>query len=120
MSVVIALTGASGNMGRECLRQLLELEEVEKVKILLRRSNKDKQFASAAKRAYGKRAEIVFGDLADAESCRELVAGTQYVFHVGAARSSSSAVENKLVNPHKIREKSILEKVINLLLVNQL
>ena len=42
MSVIIALTGASGNMGRECLRQLLELDEVEKVKILVRRTPKDR------------------------------------------------------------------------------
>lgn len=45
MSVIIALTGASGNMGRECLRQLLELDEVEKVKILVRRTPKDRKFA---------------------------------------------------------------------------
>ena len=84
MSVIIALTGASGNMGRECLRQLLELSEVEKVKFLVRRTTKDKQFAAAARRSYGKRVEAVWGDLADAESCKQLVADSDYVFHVGA------------------------------------
>ena len=59
MSVIIALTGASGNMGRECLRQLLELDEVEKVKILVRRTPKDRKFAAAARRAYGKRVQAV-------------------------------------------------------------
>lgn len=85
MSVVIALTGASGNMGRECLRQLLELQEVEKVKILVRKgSRKDRNFVNAVRRTAGKRVEVVKGDLADADSCRELVKGTDYVFHVGA------------------------------------
>ena len=84
MSVIIALTGASGNMGKECLRQLLELEEVEKVKFLVRRTSRDKQFAAAVRRTYGKRAEAVWGDLADADSCKRLVADSDYVFHVGA------------------------------------
>ena len=84
MSVVIALTGASGNMGRECLRQLLELDEVEKVKFLVRRTSKDRNFAAAARRVYGKRVQAVWGDLGDADACRELVEGTHYVFHVGA------------------------------------
>ena len=84
MSVIIALTGASGNMGRECLRQLLELDEVEKVKILVRRTPKDRKFAAAARRAYGKRVQAVWGDLAEAAACRELVADSGYVFHVGA------------------------------------
>lgn len=85
MYVVIALTGASGNMGRECLRQLLELQEVEKVKILVRKgSRKDRNFVNAVRRTAGKRVEVVKGDLADADSCRELVKGTDYVFHVGA------------------------------------
>ena len=74
MSVIIALTGASGNMGKECLKQLLELEEVEKVKFLVRRTSRDKQFAAAVRRTYGKRAEAVWGDLADADSCKRLVA----------------------------------------------
>ena len=59
MSVKVALTGASGNMGRECLRQLLELDEVEKVKILVRRTQRDKQFAATASRLCGKRMEAV-------------------------------------------------------------
>ena len=84
MSVIIALTGASGNMGKECLKQLLELEEVEKVKFLVRRTSRDKQFAAAVRRTYGKRAEAVWGDLADADSCKRLVADSDYVFHVGA------------------------------------
>lgn len=40
MKIVVAMTGASGNMGRECLRQVLEIPEVEKVKILVRKTVK--------------------------------------------------------------------------------
>ena len=84
MKVIIALTGASGNMGRECLRELLNLPEVEKVKILVRKIRGDRAFVAGAKRAYGKRVQPVYGDLADAQSCAELVKDTDYVFHVGA------------------------------------
>ena len=51
MKVKVALTGASGNMGSEALRQLLELEDVEFVRILvLGTSAKDRAFGAAAKK----------------------------------------------------------------------
>lgn len=84
MSVQIAVTGASGNMGRESLRQLMELPEVSKIKILVRRTHQDRAFAASARREYGRRLETVVGDLANLNSCRELVKDTQYVFHIGA------------------------------------
>lgn len=84
MKIVVAMTGASGNMGRECLRQVLEIPEVEKVKILVRKNRKDRAFVAGAKRQYGKRVQPIYGDLANRASCDELVKDTQYVFHIGA------------------------------------
>ena len=85
MKVKVALTGASGNMGSEALRQLLELEDVEFVRILvLGTSAKDRAFGAAAKKNYGDRVQVVEGDLAVKADCRALVEGMDYVFHIGA------------------------------------
>ena len=85
MKVKVALTGASGNMGSEALRQLLELEDVEFVRILvLGTSAKDRAFGAAAKKNYGDRVQVVEGDLAVKADCRALVEDMDYVFHIGA------------------------------------
>ena len=84
MKVKVALTGASGNMGREALRQLLELEDVEFVRILVLKGVKDRAFAAAAVKEYGKRVQVVEGDLAVKDDCRAVVDGVDYVFHIGA------------------------------------
>ena len=39
MKYIIALTGATGNMGLETLRQLMEIQDVELVKVLVRKES---------------------------------------------------------------------------------
>ena len=84
MNKIVALTGASGNMGMETLLQLMELGCVEKVKLLLLNERRERKFACDCKRKYGKRVEIIFGNLADKAKCRALVKDTDYVMHLAA------------------------------------
>lgn len=84
MGKVIALTGASGNMGMETMLQLMELDCVDKVKVLLLNARRERKYARDCRRKYGKRAEIIFGNIADMDKCRELVKGTDYVLHLAA------------------------------------
>ncbi len=84
MKAKVALTGAGGNMGREAVRQLMKLEDVEFVRILIRKTPKDKSVASKLAKDYGKRLQIVEGDLAVADDCRATVEGVDYVFHIAA------------------------------------
>lgn len=59
----IAMTGVSGNMGAEALRQTLGLPGVERVRVLLTRRKKNEGLAHRLAREYGQRLEVLFGDL---------------------------------------------------------
>ena len=79
----IAMTGASGHMGSEALRQTLELPDAE-VRVLLTRRRRNHKLAKKLKKRYGARVEILFGDVSEQETCEKLVEGTDYVVHMAA------------------------------------
>ena len=50
MGITVALTGSSGNMGRETLPALLSLPFVDKIKLLYLNNNKERKFARKIKK----------------------------------------------------------------------
>ena len=82
--VVVAMTGASGNMGMETLAQIMELDRVVKVKALLLNERRERRYARAVRKKYKNRVQIIFGNIADMQKCRELVADADYVLHLAA------------------------------------
>lgn len=80
----IAMTGTSGNMGREALKQTLELNSVEWVRILLSPKKKNNKLAKKLTKRYGNRIRIVRGSVANENACLELVKDTDYVIHMAA------------------------------------
>lgn len=80
----IAMTGVSGNMGAEALRQTLGLPGVERVRVLLTRRKKNEWLAHRLAREYGQRLEVLFGDIAQPQSCARLVEGADYVVNMAA------------------------------------
>lgn len=80
----VAMTGASGNMGREALKQTLELNEVEFVRILLTDKKKNDKLSKKLKKTYGDRIQIVRGTIADSSNCDKLISGVDYVVHMAA------------------------------------
>ena len=82
--IIIAMTGTSGNMGKEALRQTLESEKVKKVKILLTEKPRNTVYARKLKKKYGSRIEIVRGDIAEKELCKKLTEGTDLVVNMAA------------------------------------
>ena len=80
----IAMTGVSGNMGREALRQVLELGVVEFVRVLLTPKKKNDKLARRLSAQYGSRLQIVRGWLSDASVCEKLVEGTDIVVNMAA------------------------------------
>ncbi len=80
----IALAGATGNMGREVLTQLMEQPFVDKVKILVIERKYDKSIAKKWKRVYGEKLEIIFGSVASFADCEKLVNGSNYVVNMAA------------------------------------
>lgn len=117
MKVVVALTGASGSMGRETLRQLFEIEAIEKVKVLMLPTNSEKTLFKKWKKLYGNRIEPVFGDISVFTDVLKLVDGTDYLFNLAAVIPPKSdhfpekAYEANVLGPKNLVE--ALEKMKN-------
>lgn len=82
--ITVAMTGTSGNMGREALTQTLALGCVNKIRILLTEKPKNTVYAAKLKRRYGARVEIVRGNIADYALCEKLVEGADLVVNMAA------------------------------------
>ena len=82
--MIIALTGATGNMGQATLEKVLEISEVDRIKLLV--LPKDKRIKKILKRhkADKKRLEVVYGNIADKNVCEKLVEGVNYVVNLAA------------------------------------
>lgn len=79
---VIALTGVTGDMGKEGMVRILERTDRFKLRALVRPSQKNKDFM---KPYLGNPwLEVVWGDLTDYEDVKRFVDGVDYVLHVGA------------------------------------
>ncbi len=97
----IAMTGVSGNMGREALAQSMTLREVEWIRVLLTPKKKNNKLAKRLRKAYGEKIQIVRGWLHDPVACERLVAGTDYVVHMAAVippRSDASPEASEKCN----------------------
>lgn len=78
----IFLTGASGGMGQEALKEILTRSDRFHLRILVRPSQKNKDLM---KNFEGNHAlEIIWGDMRDYGNILKCVTGADYVLHVGA------------------------------------
>ena len=80
--IKIAMTGTSGSMGSEALRQTLESDDVERVRILLTPKKKNDKLAKKLCKRYGPRIEIVRGRISDENVCRRLAEGADIVVNM--------------------------------------
>lgn len=80
----VAMTGTSGNWGREALEQVLTLKEVEFVRVLLSQKKKNDKLEKQYKKRYGARIEVVRGTVSSEENCKKLVKAVDYVIHLAA------------------------------------
>ena len=96
MKYTVSLTGATGNMGLETLRQLMEIEDIELVKVLVRKESK--KAGEKFKKEYGKRVEIVTGYLYDKEDCKNLIKDSHYVLNLAAVIPPNSDKYPKLAH----------------------
>lgn len=84
---VVFVTGATGTMGQETMKQLLSRSNRFKTRILARPSDKNrallKKYACPA-------LEVVWGDMADYDTIKKCVDGADYVLHIGAMVSPAA------------------------------
>ncbi len=84
---VVFVTGATGTMGQETMKQLLSRSNRFKTRILARPSEKNKELL---KKYRCPALEIVWGDMADYDTVKRCVDGADYVLHIGAMVSPAA------------------------------
>lgn len=84
---LVFVTGATGTMGQETMKQLLARSNRFKTRILARPSDKNK---TLLKKYMCPALEIVWGDMADYETIKKCVDGADYVLHIGAMVSPAA------------------------------
>ena len=81
--ITVAMTGASGTMGKEAVRAIMRDPSV-KLRVLLRRTKRGRACAASIRRRYGKRTEILFGDIRNYDECLQLCRDADYLIHLAA------------------------------------
>ena len=84
---LVFVTGATGTMGQETMKQLLARNNRFKVRILARPSEKNR---TLLKKYRCPALEIVWGDMADYDTIKKCVDGADYVLHIGAMVSPAA------------------------------
>ena len=84
---VVFITGATGTMGQETMKQLLSRNNRFKIRILARSSEKNRQLL---KKYMCPSLEVVWGDMADYDTIKKCVDGADYVLHIGAMVSPAA------------------------------
>ena len=84
---VVFVTGATGTMGQETMKQLLSRSNRFITRILARPSDKNK---ALLKKYRCPALEIVWGDMADYDTIKKCVDGADYVLHIGAMVSPAA------------------------------
>ena len=79
----IALTGVTGNMGIQALKELLKLPEAEFKLLVFRKEKRIKNIKKVCK-GQMHRIQFVYGELNNTDVCQELVAGVDYVINMAA------------------------------------
>lgn len=82
MSFNVAVTGATGNMGKETLNFLCKLDAVDKVFFLCLPSEIKR--GKKLQKAHAGKAVMIVGDTSNIDSCRALVKDVAYVIHMAA------------------------------------
>ena len=83
MSVVVAMTGGSGNMGQAVVREVLTLPFA-KLRLLFLDERRERRLKKNWQKTYGDRVEIFFGNVNALDDCRRLVRGSDYLVNMAA------------------------------------
>ena len=88
MKKTIFLTGATGNMGSEGLKQLLLRRDKYNIVLLVLPTKKDKKIIAPYEKLKG--VKVVYGDLTNYNDVLNCVRGADYVLHVGGMVSPAA------------------------------
>ncbi len=91
----LLITGASGNIGSEAVRQIAETQQFN-IKLILRNKNRNVKLAKKLKKKYNDSIECFFGDLSIYEDCEKIINGVDYVIHCAATIPPKSDHDSEL------------------------
>lgn len=81
--VTVMVTGASGSMGSEVLRAVMDAGKFKGL-VLLRKKKENEKLKLKLEKKYGDDIEVVFGDISNYKDCVETVAKSDYIVHCAA------------------------------------
>ena len=81
--MIVAMTGASGNMGQAVVRETMELPFI-RLRLLFLNEKRERRLKKKWEKRYGDRIEIFFGNVREIEDCRRLVCGADCVVNMAA------------------------------------
>jgi predicted dehydrogenase/nucleoside-diphosphate-sugar epimerase len=113
LSATVAVTGATGCIGRRLLARLLA--EGQRVRVLVRRAPPPEIMGEP-------RVEVVYGDLGDPEAVDRLVAGAEIVYHLGATMRGSPGdfARGTVAGTRNVVESVLRHRVARLVYVSSL
>lgn len=91
----IAITGITGNMGQAVLKHIIDIKEIDNIKLLVLED--DKRIKKILKKyaKYKDKLNVMLGNLKDFNKCEELVKGCSYVINLAAVIPPHSDQEPK-------------------------
>lgn len=107
----VMVTGASGSMGSEVLKQIMELDFVKGL-VLLRKKKDNEKLKVKLEKKYGDRIEVIFGDLSSKDDCKLTVSKSDYIIHCAAVIPPISDHNPKAAeNANYIGTKNLVEAI---------
>ena len=82
--MIVALTGITGNMGQAVLQQIVKNKQIEKFRFLVLEDDKRINKLLKKYKDYKDKFEIIYGNIANKEKCRQLVENSDYVINMAA------------------------------------
>ena len=81
--MLIAVTGASGSVGKNIVPKLLERKE-NHCRLLFRDTPVNRKIISRLQKQFPQQISVVFGDVTNASCCQDFVQNADYVLHLAA------------------------------------
>ena len=82
--MIVSLLGATGHMGTATLKAFLLLNEVEKVRVLLRPDSPRNKPILKLKKKNNDRIRVFYGNITNKDNIEEIVDGSNYLFNLAA------------------------------------
>ena len=82
--MIVSITGITGNMGQATLEEVVKIDKIDKFKFLVLPDDKRIKKLVKKYKKYKNKFEIIYGNIAESETCQKLVEGCDYCINLCA------------------------------------